>query len=799
MFFGLGSDGTVGANKASVKIIGEHTDRYAQGYFVYDSKKSGSVTVSHLRFGPEPIRSTYLIDRRRLRRPATSSACSSRTKVLDHAKAGATLLLNSPFGPDEVWDQLPGRRAAAAHRQGHRAVGHRRLPGGPRDGHGQPHQHRHAAVLLPAGRRAARRARPSATSRTSVETTYGTRGRALVERNFAAIDRALAGAAPRRGPDRGQQRPADGRRRPRRRARLRASRSPRVLLAGDGDLLPVSALPVDGTFPSGTAKYEKRAIAKEIPIWDPDICIDCGKCAIVCPHATIRMKVFAPDAVADGPGRASDARRSGPRTWPATGSPSRSPPTTAPAAASASTCARPSRKTEVAAQGHQHGARLASTEDLERGRWDFFLVDPAARPRRCCPHDSVKGSQVLEPLFEFSGACAGCGETPYLKLVSQLFGDRMIVANATGCSSIYGGNLPDHALDGRTRRPGTGLEQLAVRGQRRVRPGHAARPRRPGTSLARLLLPAPGPRASATRWSTAILDSRRRTTEPAIAASSASGWPTCRHAPRRGRGDGPADAAPACRRWPTPWCASGVWIIGGDGWAYDIGFGGLDHVLSSGRNVNILVLDTEVYSNTGGQASKATPRGAVAKFAAARQGRPARRTWARSPAPTATSTWPRSPWAPTTLQATKALLEADAWPGPRWSSPTRTCIAHGIDMSKSMSHQKDAVRSRATGRSTGSIRPRIDDGHPFKLDSQPPSIPVATSSPPRRASPSWRAPTPNGPRELAALACRPTSTSAGATTSSSPAWSAPSPTCLADVQPDVETDAGYRTGPGAQP
>ncbi len=436
VFFGLGSDGTVGANKSSVKIIGEHTDLWSQGYFVYDSKKSGSVTVSHLRFGPEPIRSTYLVD------GADFVACHQfglleKMKVLDYAKPGATVLCNSPYPAATVWDHLP-REVQQQIVDKHLdlwvidalAVADEVGMGNRINTVMQPCFFQLAAVLPPEQAIAAIKA--------SVEQAYGRRGRALVERNFAAIDLSLerlarvevpalvtstismATTVPASAPDFVQ--------------RVTAR-----LLAGEGDQLPVSAFPPDGTFPSGTAKYEKRAIATEIPIWDPDICIDCGKCAIVCPHGTIRMKVFSPETVTDAP---ADFLHKEFRSKDLPGhllSIQVAPDDCTGCGVCVDICPAKS-KTEVRHKAINMEPALEH-RDRERSRWDYFLSIPPL-DRNLLPHDNVKGSQVLEPLFEFSGACAGCGETPYLKLATQLFGDRMIVANATGCSSIYGGNLP---------------------------------------------------------------------------------------------------------------------------------------------------------------------------------------------------------------------------------------------------------------------------------------------------------------------------------------------------------------------
>ena len=436
MFFGLGADGTVGANKASVKIIGEHTDLFAQGYFVYDSKKSGSVTVSHLRFGPEPIRSTYLIE------DADFVACHQfglleKMPVLDHAKPGATFLINSPYGPAELWDRLPYEVQAQIRDKGlavwaidaYRVAAENEL-GARINTVMQPCFFALAGVI------------PSDEAidhiKASVEHAYGRRGATIVERNFAAIDASLAALVRVDIPSdvTSQQSiesalPAD--------APDFVTRVTARMMAGEGDLLPVSALPVDGTFPTGTARYEKRAIAQEIPVWDPDICIDCGKCAIVCPHAVIRMKVFEPSALAGAP---SSFKSKEFRSKDIAGfrmAIQVAPDDCTGCGVCVDVCPAKS-KTEVRHKSINMEPALAH-RDAERPAWDFFLSIPEL-DRDLLPHDSVKGSQALQPLFEFSGACAGCGETPYLKLATQLFGDRMVVANATGCSSIYGGNLP---------------------------------------------------------------------------------------------------------------------------------------------------------------------------------------------------------------------------------------------------------------------------------------------------------------------------------------------------------------------
>ncbi|MFZ6003444.1 MAG: pyruvate:ferredoxin (flavodoxin) oxidoreductase [Actinomycetota bacterium] len=711
IFFGLGADGTVGANKGSIRIIGESTDLFTQGYFVYDSKKSGSVTVSHLRFGPEPIRSTYLIDE------ADFVACHQfglleRVPVLERAREGATFLLNSPYGPDRVWEELPRE----VQRQvidkgidlwvidGHRVA--REAGMGNRINTVMQPCFFHLSGVLPSDDAVAR-------IKQSVEDTYGRRGRALVERNFAAIDAALAQLQRVQIPSAMEGHramvstvPAD--------APDFVTLVTARLLAGEGDLLPVSALPADGTFPSGTAAYEKRAIAQEIPIWDPEICIDCGRCTIVCPHAAIRMKVFAPEAVTDAPPehlskpfRSKDLADHLLTIQVA-------PDDCTGCGVCVDVCPAKS-KTDPSHKAIDMEPVLEH-RDVERTRWEHFLSIPPL-DRSLLPHDSVKGSQVLEPLFEFSGACAGCGETPYIKLVSQLFGDRMLVANATGCSSIYGGNLPTTpwATDASGRGPAWSNSLFEDNaefglGMRLALDAQAQHARTLLADLAPLL---------GDDLVSSLLDNPQDTEEQIAEQRRLVG-----HLLEE-LGDLGQAAGQAGERLATVapnLVRQSVWLIGGDGWAYDIGFGGLDHVLSSGRNVNILVLDTEVYSNTGGQASKATPRGAVARFASAGKGTDKKDLGAIARAYGDVYVAQIAMGA-NELQTTKALLEADAWPGPSLVIAYSTCIEHGIDMATSMSHQKDAVRSGYWP--LYRFHPSEVDGQPFKLDSHPPSVPVS--------------------------------------------------------------------------
>ncbi len=710
LFFGLGSDGTVGANKASVKIIGEGTDLFAQGYFVYDSKKSGGTTVSHLRFGPEPIRSAYLIEE------ADFIACHQfglldKTRILEYAKAGATFLLNAPYGPDEVWDHLPRDvqrqlidKAIDFWVIDAFAVADEVGMGNRINTIMQPCFFHLAGILPPAD--------AIARIKGFVEKTYAKRGQAVVDRNFAAIDRsierlghvtlgaasgyALPAIVPDDAPDFVKQVTA-------------------VLMAGGGDLLPVSAFPADGTFPSGTTKYEKRAIAHEIPIWDPSICIDCGKCAIVCPHAAIRMKVFPAAAVEGAPAGYQSKEFKSRELVDHRITIQVAPDDCTGCGVCVDVCPAKS-KTEVRHKSINM-APAAEHRDLERPNWEFFQAIPPL-DRSLIPHDTVKGTQVLEPLFEFSLACSGCGETPYLKLVSQLFGDRMIVANATGCSSIYGANLPTTpwTVNAAGRGPawnnslfednaefGLGM-RLALDAQ---------------TDQARRLLERLAP-AVGDDLVREILEAGQET-EPEIALQQAR---VERLREALGHVDGElAGDARHLLALAGDLVRKGVWIIGGDGWAYDIGFGGVDQVLSSGRNVNILVLDTEVYSNTGGQASKATPRGAVAKFAAAGKGT-AKKDLGAIARSYGNVYVAQISMGANDLQTAKALLEADAWPGPSLVIAYSTCIAHGIDMSKSMSHQKDAVKSGYWP--LYRFHPsEIDGGRPFKLDSSTPSISIA--------------------------------------------------------------------------
>jgi pyruvate-ferredoxin/flavodoxin oxidoreductase len=701
-------------------------------------------------------------------------------KVLHYAKPGATFLLNSPYSAAEVWDRLS--------RETQQELIDKRIAfwvidaGTVASETGMGNRINtimqpcffHLAGVLPASEAIAR-------IKESVEQTYGRRGRTVVERNFAAIDLAIerleqvvlpAEVSSERGlnplvPDN---------------APHFVRQVTARMMAGEGDLLPVSALPADGTFPTGTAQYEKRGIAREIPIWDADICIDCGKCAIVCPHATIRMKVFTPDAVRDAPPEFLDKEfRS--KDLPGHRLAIQVAPDDCTGCGVCVDVCPAKSKTEVRHKAINMESAL-DHRDLERRRWEYFQTIPAL-DRGLLAHDSVKGSQVLEPLFEFSGACAGCGETPYIKLVTQLFGDRMVVANATGCSSIYGGNLPTTpwTTNAEGRGPawsnslfednaefGLGM-RLALDMQ-----AQAAR-----TILPRL---APELGDDVVR---ALLDNPQQTEAQIATQGEAVGRVAGRLAEITGAAAGDASQLLAVLEGLI---RQTVWIIGGDGWAYDIGFGGVDHVLSSGRDVNLLVLDTEVYSNTGGQASKSTPRSAVAKFAAAGKASGKKDLGAIARAYGNVYVAQISMGA-NELQATKALAEADAWPGPSLVIAYSTCIAHGIDMSKSMSHQKDAVKSGYWPlyrfQPTESER-----GRPFRLDSHTPSIPIRDFVATETRFAILERTHPERAARLAALAQADADerwhyyTQLAGVERTVP--HVPDP----DVQPDVENDAGYR-------
>ena len=709
MFYGLGADGTVGANKNSIKIIGEDTDNNAQGYFVYDSKKSGSLTTSHLRFGPKPIRSSYLISR------ANFVACHQftfleRMDVLRAAEPGATFLLNSPFGPDEVWDHLPLKTQ--------QQIIDKKLKFYVIDGYkvaketgmgGRINTIMQTCFFAISG--VLPREEAIASIKHAIEKTYGKRGEAVVQKNFAAVDSTLANLfevkVPAKATSKFDIRPPVPPQAP---EFVQKVVGPIIL--GDGDNLPVSAMPSDGTFASGTAQWEKRNIALEIPEWDAELCIQCGKCVLVCPHAVIRAKVYD-DANLKG---APKAFKSTAARWKDF---SQLKYTLQVAPEDCTGCglcveACPAKsKTEVKHKAINMVAQPPIRE-REAENWDFFLNLPEV-DRTLLSVGQVKDVQLLEPLFEFSGACAGCGETPYIKLMTQLFGDRAIVANATGCSSIYGANLPTTPYTFNKQGRGVAWSNSLFEDNAEFGLGiRLALDKQ--TEYARELLP---------RLASVVGDdlvtsllNADQSNETGISA-------------QRERVAALKQKLAACKTAEALDMLSladvlvkrSVWIMGGDGWAYDIGYGGLDHVLASGRNVNILVLDTEVYSNTGGQMSKATPRGAVAKFAAAGKPRP-KKDLAMMAVQYGNCYVARVAMGSSDMQSVKAFLEAEAYEGPSLIVAYSHCIAHGYDLVHGLDQQKLAVQAGHWPLFRYNPDLIAQGKNPFQLDSKAPSIPL---------------------------------------------------------------------------
>jgi pyruvate-ferredoxin/flavodoxin oxidoreductase len=719
VFYGLGSDGTVGANKQSAKIVGDRTELFSQGYFVYDSKKSGSTTVSHLRFAPTPIHSTYLVCH------ANFVACHQfglldRLDVLALAEPGATFLMNSPYPADTTWDHLPREvqeRIIALDLRvyvidAHRVAREAGLSG--QVNHVMQTCFFALTDLLPT---------PDAITAIteSIRKAYGRRGETVVQANIKAVEATLPALRPLAAPvaatsslRRREAVPSD--------APDFVQRVTAKMLLGEGDLLPVSAFTADGTFPTATARYERRQLASEIPIWDPSICIDCGRCALVCPHTAIRMKVFEPESL-DG---APDDFLSKPfRSKELSGhllTIQVAPDDCTGCGVCVEVC--PAKSKSEAKHKSINMEPVLEHRDTERRRYDFFLDMPSIAPGELDPA-TVKGSQVRQPLFEFSGACSGCGETPYLKLMSQLFGDRTIVANATGCSSIYGGNLPTTpwAVDDTGRGPawsnslfednaefGLGIRLALDQQTSTARALLAQLASHIDIDLAHDIL-AVDPRAPIDDSTLARQRDRIARLDSILESFAPNGDANLNAAVRH------------LRSLSGALVRKNVWIVGGDGWAYDIGSGGLDHVLGSGRDVNILVLDTEVYSNTGGQASKSTPRAAVAKFAASGKssakkdlGAEARRYGNVYVAQVAIGS--------NDVQTVKAFTEAEAWPGVSLIIAYSTCIAHGIDMEQSMRKMRDAVRSGYWP--LWRYHPGTEEHtQPFHLDSKAPSMPIA--------------------------------------------------------------------------
>ena len=711
IFYGLGSDGTVSANRNSIKIIGEETDLFTQGHFVFDSKKAGAVTVSHLRFGPRPIRATYLIgDGQAEFVGCHQAAFVQRYDMLAKAKPGATFLLNASWPADEVWDQLPRPMqqqiidkqlkvyAINAYGVADEAGLGRRI--------NTIMQTAYFALtdLLPADQAAAK-------IKHMVNATYRTKGSRILDANYRAIDLALTHlhsvSVPKRvttSQERALPVPSD--------APEFVQNVTAKLIAGRGDEIPVSRLPIDGSWPVGTAAYEKRELALEIPVLEEDLCIQCGKCVFVCPHSVIRSKVFDPALLKEAPDDFKSLEVRGKEFEPGLAITYQVAPQDC---TGCTLCVDicPARDKSNLSRKALNMQPIEPILEREKRHWAFFQSIPESDRSRI-RWTTIKGSMLAQPLFEFSGACVGCGETPYIRLATQLFGDRMIIANATGCSSIYGGNLPTapYTCDMNGRGPawnnslfednaefGLGI-RIALDEQRRHARNLLTDLRDAvGDSLANAILNAEQ------NDEASIHEQRERVAELKAILD------TLKAEPARNLY---SVADTLMRR--------SVWLIGGDGWAYDIGFGGLDHVLASGRDVNILVLDTEVYSNTGGQMSKATPRGAVAKFAAG--GKTVGKKDLAMIAMAHENVYvAHVAFGAKDVQTLRAFREAESFPGPSLIIAYSPCIAHGVDLHRNLEQQKLAVASGHWPLFRFDPRRVAKGQNPLQLDSKKPSIP----------------------------------------------------------------------------
>jgi pyruvate-ferredoxin/flavodoxin oxidoreductase len=710
MFWGLGADGTVSANKNSVKIIGEETANYAQGYFVYDSKKSGAMTVSHLRFGAEPIKSAYLIQRANFIAVHQFNFLE-RYPVLDSAVEGATLLLNSPYDASDVWQHLPQEvQQAIINKQiklysiDASAVAKETQLGNRINTIMQTCFFAISGVLP--------QAEAMEKIKQSIRKTYGKRGEPVVRQNFAAVDTAIRHLhqipVPAEATTTAESISEFSANAPEFVRQVTAE-----IIAGRGDQLPVSAFPLDGTYPVGTAQFEKRNIALEVPVWEEDLCIECGKCVLVCPHSAIRAKVCNEAHLSNAP----EGFKSISAKW------RELPDKLYTIQVAVEDCTGCQLCVEVCpAKDKSNPSRKSLNMHPQlplrksgRANWKFFLTLPDIQKNGHLSFGSVKNVQLLQPLFEFSGACAGCGETPYIKLLTQLFGDRAVIANATGCSSIYGGNLPTTPYT--TNREGRGpawsnslFEDNAEfgLGMRMALDHQSAYARDLVTRLTDLIGDELAKQLLSTDQSTDEGINKEREWVSQLRTKLAG----CEQVEARDL----LSVADALVK-------KNVWIVGGDGWAYDIGYGGLDHVLASGQNVNILVLDTEVYSNTGGQASKATPMGAVAKFAAS--GKPtAKKDLGLTAMRYGNVYVAQIAMGANDTHSVRAFVEAEAHQGPSLIIAYGQCIAHGIDMAKGMTQQKLAVDSGYWPLYRYNPSLSDENKNPFQLDSHDPKIPL---------------------------------------------------------------------------
>ncbi|BDU77691.1 pyruvate:ferredoxin (flavodoxin) oxidoreductase [Mesoterricola sediminis] len=708
MFYGLGSDGTVGANKNSIKIIAEETTNYGQGYFVYDSKKAGAITISHLRFGPKPIRSAYLI------RKANFVACHNTSfldkyDMLSSAEVGATFLLNSPFSKDEVWDSLPKEVQTAIVSKKLRFFTIDAFDVARKTGMGVRintiMQTCFFAIsgVLP-------REEAIAQIKKAIKKTYGKKGEAVIKKNFEAVDTTLEHlhqvevpatvTAERVMPPTVADEAPDF-----------IKRVTAIMMQGNGDLLPVSAFPVDGTWPVGTTKWEKRNIAMDIPVWDQSICIQCNKCALICPHAAIRPKVYDPACLSGAPETFKSVDYKGAEFKGQKYTIQVAPEDCTGCGICVAVC--PAKDKSNPKHKAIDMTLQAPLRQQEAENFKFFLELPEAD--RTVLKTDVKGSQFMQPLFEYSGACAGCGETPYIKLMTQLFGDRALIANATGCSSIYGGNLPTTPYtvnkDGRGPAWANSLFEDNAEfglGFRLAVDKHQEF----ALELLHRLAAQVGDEL------VAGIVAADQSNEAGIQAQRE------RVAALKAKLAGIKDPeAPRLALVADYLVKKSIWIVGGDGWAYDIGYGGLDHVLASGRNVNILVLDTEVYSNTGGQASKSTPLGAAAKFAMA--GKPLPKKDLGMIAMSYGNVYvAKVAMGAKDVQVAKAFLEAESYDGPSIIIAYSHCIAHGFDLVQGCEQQKLAVDSGHWPLFRFDPR-RIEQGEgPLQMDSAAPKVEI---------------------------------------------------------------------------
>ncbi|MCJ7513257.1 MAG: pyruvate:ferredoxin (flavodoxin) oxidoreductase [Anaerolineales bacterium] len=713
MFYGLGADGTVGANKNSIKIIGKATDYYAQGYFVYDSKKSGSMTISHLRFSPHPIRSIYLISQ------AEFLACHSfafleRSDILRSLKPGGTFLLNSPYPAEEVWDHLPfevqqgliGKNAKFYVIDAYSLA--KSIGLGGRINIIMQMAFFSISGVLP-------REKALKMIELAVEDTYGDKGKSVVDMNVRsaqlASERIHQVELPAKATSKVHMRPPVPEDAPEFVRNVTAE-----MIAYRGDRLPVSRLPADGTYPTGTTKYEKRNIALEIPVWEPEACIQCNQCAFVCPHATIRVKVFDPgqDGKAPPTFKAIDYKG---KEYPGMKYVVQVAPEDCTGCGACVYICPANVKDEKGQKTERKAINMASQPPIrepEAANWGYFLRLPDPDPK-AINRFTTKGSQFLPPMFEFSGACGGCGETPYIKLLTQLFGDRMLVANATGCSSIFGGNLPTTPYAPRFDGRGPAWSNSLFEDNAEFGMGMRLTADKL-TDFARALLERMSFNGQAD-LAEAIRKAEVNTAEDVEAQRARIDELKGFLAKSK---DEDAKRLLSVVDYLVP---KSVWVIGGDGWAYDIGYGGLDHVLASGRNVNAMVLDTGVYSNTGGQASKATPRGAVAKFAAAGKDMPKKDLGAI--AMTYGNIYvAQVAYAANMTQVVRAFKEAEEYDGPSLIVAYAQCINHGIDMEKGTDQQKDAVETGFWPLFRYDPRLALEGKNPLQLDSKAPTKPI---------------------------------------------------------------------------